>query len=830
MLYLTIFSISLPTVTNNNIFGNSNNIIVNGNNIDNSSPASSLSPPSPPVSRSLVCDVSEETITMGRFPPQDLPTWGWPIQKGTAGYPGVNTIGTEFLNPDIVSQSLNLPPYGISCLGFRGMVKALSEDKLFGSPSAPDNTLFQVPHPRDVNVTAGQSYMDLYIPWRLATKTLPSSTSAEKHIKFVREGYAKLIEGFMFILAFEQWASHSDMGTKYAADVIFTTIPSFSPVDAAMGTDGLYLDMISPSEIFPLLPKFSENMKALADEYIRDPTGMSGYWSNDPSKAHGGGTWVGKYANVELHAWSASTTPRNTGYTFASLAAFESVLKADYADSLPGTSGVEYMIAPEYQLSTNTGFSPGYPLYYHICKDARLLYDYMKTINTEKGKTYACAQGAGLIEAFSKLFEYEIAVSDSTDEATCNKPLEEVGDWAYAALQSITVAQEKAYGIYGNPVLNPEQTRVMTAWTMRILFKHVGALNRAPSCQAAGKVYYGRPARMVDYYRLISVYANDDLASDVSTLYISQDLGRTSRASVAEMKAIYDDITKEGVCDRVPTNQPDPDLPDFAPNGADAFTCPYTPPVRLTTDLCSADGDKLLLTAVAGVVVNAIDNNALHLISTVSYLATSCTVWLALATSFDDAYLGSFGGEGAGCGFETWSFGVTQPITNVDSKLGDLCGNQCPNNANCPAKTPEEIQAEQAASFAGISAVASAVSSGTMNLKEASCKLFIESVYPIARFQNNTMFGGVKRTREELRKKVIDAGCELQTFDAATTLLSTLLGPTALPALTDPTGTTDPFGLNSFVGNIATTISGMTTDMSTKIKDVCPMTCAFPNL
>ena len=520
----------------NNAFGNNNQIIVNGE-------ASADASPPPPASVAAVCGLTEETITMGRFPPEDLPAWGWPFQIGTAGYPGADGLAIDELDPAIVAQSYNLPPYGISCLGFRGLVKALAEDIKFGDPNPQltDNSLFGLPHPRDVNVSGGQTYMDLYIPWKQQTASLPNTTAAERHIKYVREGYSKLIDGFMFILAFEQWTAHSAMGTKYAADLIFVTAPEITPL---VSSSGGYYDLFASADLFPF-SRFNENMLALAEEQSR-PYRHVGLLESGPQ----GRARRGDFRRLLLQRRGPRMVghhgPRNTA-TGRRLAAFEEP-QADYADTL-AERGTKHVVAPSY-----TPVPPGaidsrrLPDRYHICKDARLLYDYMKDeLQTQSGVVCARA-GRGPHRGVQQALRIRDQGGRFDDAAACDMPAE-VSDIAYTAINAIDESQVEAYGLYGT-LLTPEQTRVMVAWTMRILYKHVG--------NQLGDAVLRRTRRMVARRRC-GLLSPEQRARQrrrqrrrVDCILLSK-LGVLARASVAEMKAIYDDITKAGICDKIPT-------------------------------------------------------------------------------------------------------------------------------------------------------------------------------------------------------------------------------------------------------------------------------------
>lgn len=91
MYQLLVASLSLPTISQNNIFGNNNQIIVNGDAaIDSSSPSPSPNSPSPSPSLTGACPSLQEPIETLRYPSSLLSKdiWGvykYPIQYESEG-------------------------------------------------------------------------------------------------------------------------------------------------------------------------------------------------------------------------------------------------------------------------------------------------------------------------------------------------------------------------------------------------------------------------------------------------------------------------------------------------------------------------------------------------------------------------------------------------------------------------------------------------------------------------------------------------------------------------------------------------------------------------
>lgn len=691
MLLVTCLFLGAPTISYNNIFGNNNEIYINGNGVGEitSPPSPALSPtlsPPPPFSTPS-CDLSTETINVDAFPPNDMPIWANPFQEGTAGYPET-AIAKELLNPAVLEQSLKLMPYGITCLGFRGLLKAFSKDSLLGDPTAPDNTLYELPQPG--LIPEGKTYMDEYLVWKSQTPLITDS-----HIRLVREAGAIVIETFMLILVFEQWATYSDFGTKYAADLIFWKVPEIKPVDAASMGGGGDWDLISP-DLFPLYPKYKQAMEVLVEEFKVNRRGMSGWFTDDKSQNYiSGVNYVGSYSNLESHIQSAISVGKNTGLSERAIEEYKIQMSASYSDTKANTIGTEFQVAPDYKLNP-PGSGPnieGYPIGFEICADARKLYDHMATIITPTNdKPYTCSQGATIIKALSDLFLAEIDALKSPDPESCSITEKMVEDIAFSVLSTISLSQQKAYGIYGNPILTPEQTRVMLVWSLRILYKHIGpssfgGLNSYDSCIASGKKFVGRPAGMIDYYRMISMHSEEDETADDTIAFISSDLNRQARATAAEMKAIHDDFVR--VCG----------------SAIESFRCPYEPPKRLSGPVCDntrngvIGGTERIVASMDNALLRLIKLGQTKTIGTILWILNECSLFLTIAEKFDDTYLEGSGSPYGGCGFESWIHPYLQKISNVDSELGDFCSTSCNRSAAC-VLTPEEQAIKDAESLA----------------------------------------------------------------------------------------------------------------------------------
>lgn len=657
----TLSALSLPTITNNNIFGNNNQIIVNG--------ASVFESPSPP-SVSDVCGVDEPAIDLKRFPPQDLPKWGNPFQTGRKGYPAF-LLEQSLLKGAVVEQAYNYPPYGISCLGFRALVNALSKNEHPVDKSLPDNTMFGLPQPIVVNKDAGESYMDYYMKWKDDTDDTNKVT--DPRIKRIRKLFENLIDGFMFVLAFEQWAApdsndvaYSKMGTRYAAEMVLVeNNPTILNVDAAgMGAE---IPKIR-KELFPLLPKLRETLTKLGEEYKANSTGMSGWFTDDKDKNYVAGiNYVYTFNNIESHAISAITVGKSTGYTQEAINQIPLQFTADFKDAKIGTSGVEFQVVPEYEMKGD------YPDGFEICLSAKIFYDFLKRIKTPTGKSFTCSQGAVLVESLSKLFKYEISVTSGKEP--CNKKPEEVADWFHSMINAISVSQKISYGIYGNPILTPEQVRVSYTFILEIAKIHlqnlnVGLADLPSTCKAANVTYYGRPVSMWDYMITESAHYQEDPGSTDG--FFSQSLGELAVATRDEISELFDQYYavcpnfKQGVC------------PESHPEIA---------PVRLPKPVCDVEpdgvggGDGLLANSLVESIVQVGGQGSI-----VSFAMTSCPVWLDVVKQFDDTYIGQPNQIG-GCGFETYLSTTSGRISNYNSILADLCGTSC-GRPGCPAPDP----------------------------------------------------------------------------------------------------------------------------------------------
>jgi len=97
---------------------------------------------------------------------------------------------------------------------------------------------------------------------------------------------------------------------------------------------------------------------------------------------------------------------------------------------------------------------------------------------------------------------------------------------------------------------------------------------------------------------------------------------------------------------------------------------------------------------------------------------------------------------------------------------------------------------------------------------DAACMAFTGLLYPETLFNSATVMDQTK-SPAELQSAMINAFCRLQTADDASTLLS-VLGP-QISFLA---------GAFTFIPPALTAIAGMTTDTTTTIQTVCPVTCA----
>lgn len=658
MLTSLALTLGAPTVSYNNFFGNNNQVIVNGV----STPLAAAPPPPPAPEFLPSCNAVAPLIALDRFPPEDLPVWGNPFQLGISGY-RESIVRADLIKQDIKDQVYNYPPYGISCLGFRGMINNLAQD-VSQTGQYPDNTLFALPKPSDVDVANGKTYMDYYLPWKSATASIQ-----DPHVKKVRELFAKVIDGFMIILAFEQWVEDSDFGSRYAGEMILVEDdPTIRSVDAApAGTAAPEID----SDLFPLLPKIQQHIKALVDEYATDPTGMSPYFTDDPTKNNIPGiNYVHLSANIEAHAFSALTAGKVTGFTQAAIDAYPTYFSSDFRDDFAATDGdadSQYLVAPNYRLNGPDNSFPNFPEGFEICQTARNFYTTVALKNFgPNGNSFACAAGAAAIEAMSKLFVYEKAVTASDAmPATCNKSTKEVADWFFSMIYSIASAQTLAYGIFGNPILTPEAVRVASTFVLDVMHIHLLNLNSAPACVAAGKTYYGHPIKFQDGMRMKSTYYYEAEFRSPEDKYFSEDLQRFAVVSRDEAYENY--LEMKTLC------------PDY-----DKGRCPYTPEVRLPQPVCDDVGNSLIANAAAAEILRSSSDSTLYFL-----FASGCATTAAIIGPFDDSY-GGKPGQVAGCGFENHLSAPLNKASNWNSTFDEICGSTCGVN-NCAAPPAPDL-------------------------------------------------------------------------------------------------------------------------------------------
>ena len=189
-------------------------------------------------------------------------------------------------------------------------------------------------------------------------------------------------------------------------------------------------------------------------------------------------------------------------------------------------------------------------------------------------------------------------------------------------ISAIDLSQILTYGIFGNPILTAEQTRVAMTYIADVQHIHLANINGA--C-AGIKEYYGRPIEFSGGWRPLcasnpattrrtwpcpgsTIFKSEDLSTVNNTVY--------GRVSVAEAKAMYDVLA--AICPAFTTNQ-----------------CPHTPPLRLPAPVCDDVGSLLIANGVAQSIAEVEGLGSL-----ISFAVSGCSLYLKLTTSFDDTFIG----------------------------------------------------------------------------------------------------------------------------------------------------------------------------------------------
>jgi len=647
-------ALSLTTSSSyNNIFGNNNEIVTGSGKEITAPPPPSMSPSSLPLSNPS-CPVGTPSISGTLFPPTDAPAWSDPFQKGLAGYSG-SILEEDLLPAGVRRLKYAFPPGALSCLGHRGMMIKLAKDQNYADVNGTNtNEIFGLPDPTayaaefdagtvdptdascatDPTTPLCQTYMTRYLDWKALTPGL-----ANARIKRIRTLMARLIDSFTIILRAEQLVEHSQAGTRYWSDLLFSTTLEMTSLP-----DGIDKDL------FPLAPTAMAALKGLHDEYTADPTGMSNWFSDASDIVNV--NWVGVQGNINSHVFSAVTVPRLTGYSAEVITKMREFFTFDNIDFTEGAKSVQFFELPDYEVEVSQVDKRSIvPKNFWTCTSAVKLWEYMQTIKDSEGNSFVCTSGAPIIKAISDFLTYEAEVLSASDKSKCYQPVEYVSDLTYTMVYGIANSQKLTYGTFSYPLLTPEQMRVMMSYVSEILCIHVAFVNSALSCRNAGVTYYSRPLKLTQNMMVSSSYYSDNSRS--TSTFTSQVLNITAAMSVSEVCAFETEM--ETFCGGPPSM--DSCKPGYAPPDKKLGWGSIIPIPGFGFDRCK-DSDNLF-GAIFGNPASPAYNAVLG----------ACAGYKAVVTPFDNELRG-------GCGFEMVYGGLTD-FVNYDTKFEEICPESC---------------------------------------------------------------------------------------------------------------------------------------------------------
>lgn len=556
---LAFSSLALPTISNNNIFGNNNQIIVNG--------VSTMEPDPTPALTDPYCSLSEEPAVLDVFPPAGSPTWLDPIDKpGLTGY-----------SPDVFGLS---GPVLIGREAYPSGAHLCTQAK--GFTDAMGASGYGYPVPREL-VANGEKFMDKFIPFKAATAALAEGTE-----KTIRQTMIDATETLMLIFRSKEVKSLNLVGTKYYANLLFSTGPS--DIDTVEANKRLY----------PLVPKFVAAVEKLVNLRATLPDNTLSPYFGDT----GAGSILLQYSSIVVssfnHAVGALTALPQTGYTPEAASAWREIYTNDYLDKKLGDDVMQIVPSLTYGLGTGPS-GQVQPKNFYICSVALRMWEFMASIEAYGTKFVCTAPGAQILQAFSDMFTYEIELEASTAASTCNKPLQWSTDLMATIVYQIGISQELANGKYGTPFLSPENTRILSLYVDEIACIHLARINSLAPCKAAGKVYNGVPTAFRGDMMML------DFADQAGPFAKNGTLMELGIATVDEVCNVYKK-EKEDTCGTVTLNR-----------------CPHTP-----------------LDKLAG-INKCKDYN--QLFAGLPSVMNSCKNYATFVTNYDPQY-------DNGCGFE----------------------------------------------------------------------------------------------------------------------------------------------------------------------------------
>ena len=439
MLVTTVaLALGAPTVSYNNLFGNSNSIVVNGGTGVASPPSAAA--PSPSMSPSVLNPCGNTVDT-------DAATTTYPPSK-------VLTANKEWFGLDKYSPFHEnlwkrwLPGYRL-CNGARFYYNTFT--------TVVWDTLPKIPNPSSVDVESSS----MVPAWQAWKTTVDGCKSAATPCSDAEEAAAKLVikevELLQWVLKTEEEAPFwNGAGTLYASKLVF----------------GTEIQLPVPQ---PVVSEYYKNNAALFESTyapLSSVLNTSVYVDGTPF------SMVSKL-QFDVHVVALFGAVPNTRYTAEAKAGLQAM-------NFGGT-GDGYSVDVEYSMKGDKII----PLHFDTCLTAEKLYDFMQTITID-GESFACsARGLTLLGSMVELFKYEVGLQADTTMA-CDKSDAEGGEvWQFGfdAAQAIKYSTKWMVDFVSHPWLDEPAYYEVAFRYLDTFSIHLFNINGFDQCQAQGRNY-----------------------------------------------------------------------------------------------------------------------------------------------------------------------------------------------------------------------------------------------------------------------------------------------------------------------------------------------------